>query len=78
MLGGVLAPDEDLRKPQPDEVLGSNRAMMLAFCETRDWLTKAFKELQDLHHIAEIHARMVPPLASLMHEMEMSEAMFSK
>ncbi|KAG2103992.1 uncharacterized protein F5147DRAFT_775703 [Suillus discolor] len=45
MLGGVLAADEDLRKPQPDEVLGSNRAMMSVFCDTRDRLTKAFKEL---------------------------------
>ncbi|KAG2112337.1 uncharacterized protein F5147DRAFT_650969 [Suillus discolor] len=74
MLGGVIRQDESIQDPKPDEVLSINRAMLLAFYNTRDRLTKVFQDLLDLHYISEVHAWIVPPVISLIHEVEIAEA----
>jgi hypothetical protein len=60
MVGGALGPGDDIREPLPDEILESNRVLMMAFCENRDRLTRIFKDLISLHHLAAVHERIVP------------------
>ncbi|KAG1861000.1 hypothetical protein C8R48DRAFT_774259 [Suillus tomentosus] len=54
MLGSIVNPGDDVRPPKPDEVLDSNRVIMSAFCESRDKLTRIFKDLIHLHHMAAV------------------------
>ncbi|KAG1884754.1 hypothetical protein F4604DRAFT_1919265 [Suillus subluteus] len=74
MVGGTLGPDDDVRDPTPEEILESNRVMLLAFCENRDRLTRIFKDLISLHHVAHVHERIVPAVDSLLQEVESAEA----
>ncbi|KAG1792284.1 uncharacterized protein HD556DRAFT_1309361 [Suillus plorans] len=60
MVGAALGPGDDVRDPNPDEVLQSNKVMLLAFFETRDRLTRIFKDLISLHHLAKVHERVLP------------------
>ncbi|KAG1719339.1 hypothetical protein EDD22DRAFT_855005, partial [Suillus occidentalis] len=54
MVGGALGPGDDIRDPKPDEVIQSNKMMLMAFCESRDRLTRIFKDLISLHHLAQL------------------------
>jgi hypothetical protein len=74
MVGGALGPGDDIREPLPDEILESNRVLMMAFCENRDRLTRIFKDLISLHHLAAVHERIVPSVSVLLYEMENAEA----
>ncbi|KAG2082548.1 uncharacterized protein F5147DRAFT_783254 [Suillus discolor] len=74
MVGAALGPGDDVRDPKPDEILDSNRVMLLAFFESRDRLTRIFKDLIGLHHIAAVHKWVVPVVYSLLQEVEHAEA----
>ncbi|KAG1800548.1 hypothetical protein EV424DRAFT_1545688 [Suillus variegatus] len=74
MVGGTLGPGDDVRDPNPDEVLQSNKVMLLAFFETRDRLTRIFKDLISLHHLAKVHKQVLPAVESLLHEVDRAEA----
>ncbi|KAG1908951.1 uncharacterized protein F5891DRAFT_974226 [Suillus fuscotomentosus] len=73
MLGSIVNPGDDVRPPKPDEVLDSNRVIMSAFCESRDKLTRIFKDLIHLHHMAAVQARVVPLVDSLSKEVQKAE-----
>ncbi|KAG1720446.1 hypothetical protein EDD22DRAFT_854633, partial [Suillus occidentalis] len=62
------------RDPKPDEVIQSNKMMLMAFCESRDWLTRIFKDLISLHHLAQLHERVLPSVESLLNEVHQAEA----
>ncbi|KAG1890018.1 hypothetical protein F4604DRAFT_1673518 [Suillus subluteus] len=74
MVGSTLGPDDDIRDPTPEEILESNRVMLLAFCENRDRLTRIFKDLISLHHVAHVHEHIVLAVDSLLQEVESAEA----
>ncbi|KAG1721472.1 uncharacterized protein EDB91DRAFT_1256497 [Suillus paluster] len=74
MVGSALGADDDVQDPKPDEVLESNRMMLMAFCESRDRLTRIFKDLISLHHLAQVHQRVLPAVESLLHEVDQAEA----
>ncbi|KAG2096500.1 uncharacterized protein F5147DRAFT_778293 [Suillus discolor] len=74
MVGGALGPGDDVQDPKPDEVLESNRVMLMAFCESRDRLTRIFKDLISLHHLAQVHEWVLPAVESLLHEVDWAEA----
>ncbi|KAG2127452.1 uncharacterized protein EDB93DRAFT_1109308 [Suillus bovinus] len=74
MVGAALDPGDDVRDPHPDEVLATNRVMLIAFCKTRDRLTQIFKDLISLHHISQAHQQVVPTVASLLQQIEAAEA----
>ncbi|KAG1771582.1 hypothetical protein EV702DRAFT_1201897 [Suillus placidus] len=74
MVGGALGPGDDIRDPNPDEVLESNKMMLMAFCEGRDRLTRIFKDLISLHHLAQVHERALPTVESLLYEVGRAEA----
>ncbi|KAG1717400.1 hypothetical protein EDB19DRAFT_1923131 [Suillus lakei] len=57
MIGGALGPGDDVRDPKSDEVLETNRVILMAFLESRDWLTRVFKDLISLHHLAQAEAQ---------------------
>ncbi|KAG1719568.1 hypothetical protein EDB19DRAFT_1918745 [Suillus lakei] len=50
MVGGALGPGDDVWDPKPDEVLETNRVILMAFLESRDQLTRVFKDLISLHN----------------------------
>ncbi|KAG1776279.1 hypothetical protein EV702DRAFT_1198304 [Suillus placidus] len=74
MVGGALGPGDDIWDPNPDEVLESNKMMLMAFCEGRDRLTRIFKDLISLHHLAQVHERVLPAVESLLYEVGWAEA----
>ncbi|KAG2126632.1 uncharacterized protein EDB93DRAFT_1108877 [Suillus bovinus] len=74
MVGSALGPGDDVWDPKPDEVLESNRMMLMAFCESRDVLTRIFKDLISLHHLAQVHERVLPVVESLLDEVDQAEA----
>ncbi|KAG1888827.1 hypothetical protein F4604DRAFT_1674437 [Suillus subluteus] len=74
MVGGALGPGDDVWDPTSEEVLESNRVMLLAFCENRDRLTRIFKDLISLYHVAHVHECIVPSVYSLLEEVECAEA----
>ena len=78
MVGGALSPGDDIRDPKPDEVLESNKMMLMAFCESRDRLSRIFKDLISLHHLAQLHERVLPSVESLLHEVDIAEAASSE
>ncbi|KAG1737447.1 hypothetical protein EDB19DRAFT_1829549 [Suillus lakei] len=57
MVGTTLGPGYDIWDPKPDEVLETNRVILMAFLESRDWLTSVFKDLISLHHLAQAEAQ---------------------
>ncbi|KAG0697646.1 hypothetical protein DFH29DRAFT_1003565 [Suillus ampliporus] len=77
MVGGSLGVGEAIRDPKPDEVLDSNRLMLSAFCENRDRLTRIFKDLISLHHMAQVQERVVPIVNTLLEEVERAEALIA-
>ncbi|KAG2356847.1 hypothetical protein BDR07DRAFT_1380514 [Suillus spraguei] len=74
MVGSTLGLGDDVRDPKPDEVLESNQMMLMAFCESRDWLTRIFKDLINLHHLAQVHEQVLPAVESLLDEVDKAEA----
>ncbi|KAG2082970.1 uncharacterized protein F5147DRAFT_783106 [Suillus discolor] len=73
MLGSIVNPSDDVRHPQPDEVLDSNQVILSVFCESRDKLTRIFKDLIQLHHMAAVQARVVPLVHSLSQQVQKAE-----
>ncbi|KAG2102540.1 uncharacterized protein F5147DRAFT_776287 [Suillus discolor] len=73
MLGSLIRPGDDVRDPMPEDVLDSNRAVLSAFCESRDRLTRIFKDLITLHHASEHHIRQISFMDSLANEVETAE-----
>ncbi|KAG1839867.1 hypothetical protein C8R48DRAFT_679735 [Suillus tomentosus] len=73
MLGSIVNPGDDVRHPKPDEVLDSNRVIISVFCESRDKLTRIFKDLIHLHHMAAVQARVVPMVNSLSQQVQKAE-----
>ncbi|KAG1865054.1 hypothetical protein C8R48DRAFT_772762 [Suillus tomentosus] len=73
MLGSLIRPGDDVRDPTPEDVLDSNRAVLSAFCESRDRLTRIFKDLITLHHASEHHIRQLSFMDSLANEVETAE-----
>ncbi|KAG2059875.1 hypothetical protein BDR06DRAFT_1002950 [Suillus hirtellus] len=78
MVSGALGPGDDVWDPNPDEVLESNRVMLMALFETRDQLTRIFKDLISLHHLAKVHEQVLPAVESLLHEVNWAEAESTK
>ncbi|KAG1735477.1 hypothetical protein EDD22DRAFT_959907 [Suillus occidentalis] len=74
MVGGALGPGDDIWDFKPDEVIQSNKMMLMAFCESRDWLTRIFKDLISLHHLAQLHEHILPSVESLLNEVHQAEA----
>ncbi|KAG1769727.1 hypothetical protein EV702DRAFT_1202755 [Suillus placidus] len=74
MVGSALEPGDDIRDPNPDKVLESNKMMLMAFCEGRDRLTRIFKDLISLHHLSQVHERVLPMVESLLYEVGQAEA----
>jgi hypothetical protein len=64
MVGGALGPSNDIQDPKPNEIIQSNKMMLMAFCESRDQLTRIFKDLISLHHLAQLHERVLPSVKS--------------
>ncbi|KAG1730918.1 hypothetical protein EDB19DRAFT_1831892 [Suillus lakei] len=77
MVGGSLGVSEDIRDPKPDKVLDSNRLMLLVFCENRDRLTRIFRDLISLHHMAQVQEWVTPVVNALLDEVEQAEALIS-
>ncbi|KAG0693664.1 hypothetical protein DFH29DRAFT_881296 [Suillus ampliporus] len=77
MVGGSLGVGEAIWDPKPDEVLDSNRLMLSAFCENRDRLTRIFKDLISLHHMAQVQERVMPIVNTLLEEVERAEALIA-
>ncbi|KAG2058443.1 hypothetical protein BDR06DRAFT_968454 [Suillus hirtellus] len=77
MIGSIVNLGDDVQYPNPDEVLDSNQVLLLVFCESRDKLTRIFKNLIHLHHMAVVQARVVPMMASLSKEVQKVEAQSS-
>ncbi|KAG2058796.1 hypothetical protein BDR06DRAFT_968294 [Suillus hirtellus] len=73
MLGSIVNPSNDVWPPKPNEVLDSNRVIMSVFCESRDKLTRIFKDLIHLHHMVAVQARVVPLVDSLSKEVQKAE-----
>ncbi|KAG2119463.1 uncharacterized protein F5147DRAFT_766952 [Suillus discolor] len=73
MLGSLIRPGDDVRDPMPEEVLDSNCAVLSAFCESRDWLTRIFKDLITIHHASEHHIHQLSFMDSLTNEVEIAE-----
>lgn len=73
MVAGALSAGDDIRDPKPEEVLESNKMMLMAFCESRHRLTRIFKDLISLHHIAQLHERVLPSVESLLQEFDIAE-----
>ena len=78
MVGGALGPGDDVQDPKPDEVLETNRVILMAFLESRDQLTRVFKDLISLHHLAQVHEWVLPSLESLLIEVDRAEAQSGK
>ncbi|KAG1871353.1 hypothetical protein DFJ58DRAFT_837305 [Suillus subalutaceus] len=78
MASSMIQDANELRDPTPDEMLGINRVMLSAFCESQDRLASIFKDLISLHHIAQVHDRVAPAVAALMKEVERAEANAAK
>ncbi|KAG1726667.1 hypothetical protein EDB19DRAFT_1914529 [Suillus lakei] len=74
MVGGALGPGDDVQDPKPDEVLETNRVILMAFLESRDQLTRVFKDLISLHHLAQVHEWVLPSLESLLIEVDWAGA----
>ncbi|KAG1717573.1 hypothetical protein EDB19DRAFT_1839606 [Suillus lakei] len=74
MVGGALGQGDDVWDPKPDEVLETNRVILMAFLESRDRLTRVFKDLISLHHLAQVHEQVLPSLESLLIEVDWAEA----
>jgi hypothetical protein len=74
MVGGILGPGDDVWDPKPNEVLETNRVIFMAFLESRDQLTRVFKDLISLHHLAQVHEQVLPSLESLLIEVDQGEA----
>ncbi|KAG1838480.1 hypothetical protein C8R48DRAFT_782396 [Suillus tomentosus] len=74
MLGSLIKPGNEVRDPTAEEVLESNCAVLSAFCESRDRLTRIFKDLITLHHASEHHVRQLSFMDSLSKELETAEA----
>ncbi|KAG2127663.1 hypothetical protein DEU56DRAFT_758548 [Suillus clintonianus] len=77
MVGGRIRATENVRDPMPDEVLDSNRVMISAFCENRDRLTRIFKDMISLHHMAQVQERVAPMVNSLLCEVEIAEELIA-
>ncbi|KAG1900025.1 uncharacterized protein F5891DRAFT_1189108 [Suillus fuscotomentosus] len=73
MLGSLIRPGDDVRDPTPEDVLDSNRAVLSVFCESRDRLTRIFKDLITLHHASEHHICQLSFMDSLANEVETAE-----
>ncbi|KAG1859427.1 hypothetical protein C8R48DRAFT_774765 [Suillus tomentosus] len=73
MLGSLIRPGNDVRDPTPEDVLDSNHAVLSMFCESRDWLTRIFKDLITLHHTSEHHIHQLSFMDSLTNEVETAE-----
>jgi hypothetical protein len=74
MLGSLIKPGDEVRDPTAEEVLESSRAVLSVFCESRDRLTRIFKDLITLHHASEHHVRQLSFMDSLSKELETAEA----
>ncbi|KAG2066584.1 hypothetical protein BDR04DRAFT_1160142 [Suillus decipiens] len=74
IVSSALGPGDDVQDPKPDEVLETNRVMLMAFLESRDWLTRVFKDHISLHHLAQVHEQVLPSLESLLIEVDQAEA----
>ncbi|KAG1723449.1 hypothetical protein EDB19DRAFT_1834602 [Suillus lakei] len=72
MISGAMG--DNVRDPKPDKILASNRVMLSVFCENRDRLTRIFKDLISLHHIAQLHEQVDPAVNALLQEVEHAEA----
>ncbi|KAG1721018.1 uncharacterized protein EDB91DRAFT_1256726 [Suillus paluster] len=77
MVGGSLGVGESIRDPKPDEVLDSNRILMSAFCKNRDRLTRIFKDMISLHHMAQVQDWVAPMVTALLAEVERAEELIS-
>ncbi|KAG1722550.1 uncharacterized protein EDB91DRAFT_1088101 [Suillus paluster] len=77
MVSRSLGVGESIWDPKPDEVLDSNRILMSAFCENRDRLTRIFKDMISLHHIAQVQDRVAPMVTALLAEVERTEELIS-
>ncbi|KAG1731226.1 uncharacterized protein EDB91DRAFT_1252288 [Suillus paluster] len=77
MVGGSLGVSESIQDPKPDEVLDSNRILMSAFCENRDRLTRIFKDMISLHHMAQVQDQVAPMVTALLAEVERAEELIS-
>ncbi|KAG2085896.1 uncharacterized protein F5147DRAFT_781855 [Suillus discolor] len=73
MLGSLIRPGDDVQDPMPEDVLDSNCAVLSVFCESRDWLTRIFKDLITLHHASEHHICQISFMDSLANEVETAE-----
>lgn len=73
MIGSIINPGNDVQHSNPDEVLDNNQVLLSAFCESRDKLTRIFKDLIHLHHMAAVQAKVVPMVVSLSKEVQKVE-----
>ncbi|KAG1872221.1 hypothetical protein F4604DRAFT_1681325 [Suillus subluteus] len=78
MASSIIQDASDIREPTPDEMLGINQVMLSSFSESRDRLTRIFKDLISLHHIAQVHDGVAPAVAASMKEVERAEANAAK
>ncbi|KAG1724389.1 uncharacterized protein EDB91DRAFT_1255253 [Suillus paluster] len=77
MVGGSLGVSESIQDPKPNEVLDSNRILMSAFCKNQDRLTRIFKDMISLHHMAQVQDQVAPMVTALLAEVERAEELIS-
>ncbi|KAG1840339.1 hypothetical protein F4604DRAFT_1690821 [Suillus subluteus] len=73
LISTVVGPEIEVHNPTNEEVLDSNHVLLTAYSETRDRLTRIFKDLIGLHKIADGHSQVVPAVKSLANEVEKAE-----